>query len=103
MDNTNNNDNVILNIRQNFPNFDEEELLEYTKSIIPNIHYFFSYGNDIKLEKYCSKEFIEKVKDNDSLYRISTNIDTVRVGYVSLREYIEKDNKYYIKVYASVF
>ena len=104
MSNSNyNNQNVLLKIKRDFPTFDEEEILEYVKNIIPNIHYFLSYENEEKLEKYCKKECIKNIIQNKDLYRISDDIDNVRVGYADLRDYIEKDNKFYIKIYTSVF
>ena len=99
----NKNENILLKIRKIFPTFDEEELLEYTKAIIPNVSYFLNYENKMKLKRYCSDEFISKALENKDIYRISKDIDSARVEYARLKEIIEKEDKLYIKVYASVF
>ena len=46
------NDNLLMRMKTEIPNFDDEELLEYTKIIIPNIHSFFSNQRIDKLKRY---------------------------------------------------
>lgn len=94
---------VELQIKEEIPTFDSEELLEFTKIIIPNLYNFFNYEREEKLEKYCNNELIKKVLENKGKYRISKDIDIVRVGYARLDDFMNLDGKVYIKVYASVF
>ena len=96
-------DDLIIKIKSEIPNFDAQGLIEYTKFAIPNIHMFLSKENLEKIKKYCSDKLIHKFKKDKTTYRISKNIDNVRVGYTRLDGYINKDNKFYIKVYSSVF
>ena len=96
-------EDLLLKIKRDMPNFDREEILEFTKIIIPNIHYFFSNGKEDKLNKYCTDNVIRKVLENKQAYRISKDIDNVRVGYERLEDYKNENNKMYIKVYSSVF
>lgn len=97
------NDNILMRMKTEIPNFDDEELLEYTKIIIQNLHSFFCNGKLEKLNRYCSDALINKVLQNKEKYRITKNMDNVRVGYARLYGYVNKENKYYIKVYSSVF
>ena len=97
------NNNLVYQIKSDFPNFDEQELLEYTQFVVPNIHHFFSYEKNVNFKKYCSDELIEKILEHKNLFRISTNIDSTRVGYARIQEYSNQNNKFYIKVYSSVF
>ena len=94
---------LLLQIKGDVPNFEEQEILEFSKIIIPNIHFFFCNERREKLKKYCSDNLIEKVLKNKELYRITKDIDNTRVGYARLEEYINDEGKCYIKVYASVF
>ena len=34
--------NLLLDIKKEIPDFNEDELIEYTQYVIPNIHHFFS-------------------------------------------------------------
>ena len=97
------NDNLLWRIKTEIPNFDDKELLEYTKTIIPNIHLFFCDEKIEKLKRYCSDDIIKKVLKNANKYRISDDIDNVRVGYARIQGYVNKENKFFIKVYSSVF
>ena len=97
------NENLSLKITKNMPAFNENDILDYTKLIIPQIHHYFNCENKEKLMKYCSNETITKVLNNKEVYRITNDIDNVRVGYANLKDYEEKDDKPYIKVYTSVF
>lgn len=97
------NENLSLKVTKNMPSIDEEELLEYTKFVIPQIHNYFNCENREKLNKYCSNELIEKVLREKETYRISSDIDNIRVGFASLKDYTEKDDIPYVKVYTSIF
>ncbi len=94
---------AIMRIKSEIPNFSEQELIEYTKIAIQNVHTFLCKGKLDKTKKYCSQELLKKFEQNKELYRISENVDTIRVGYARLEGYINEDNKVYVKVYASVF
>lgn len=96
-------EDLFLQIKRDFPNFEEQELLEFSRIIIPNIHFFFSHERNEKLSKYCSKQLIQKVLQDRVKYRITRDIDNTRVGYARIQEYIKENNKCYIKVYTSVF
>ena len=94
---------LLAEIWAEMPNFDEDQLLEYTKIVIPNIHKFLSQENLSKASKYCSQKLIEKILSNKNTYRISKNMDNVVVQYARLDGYSTINNKLYIKMYTSVF
>lgn len=94
---------LLSKIKEDFTNFDEGELLEFTGFAVPNIHYSLSHEKKEKAIKYCTESLINKMLDNKEKYRISNDIDNIRVGYARIEDYINEDNKYYIKVYTSIF
>ena len=101
--NNNDNENLSLRITKNMPSFNEDDLLDYTKLRIPLIYNYFNCEDKSKLNKYCSSELITKVLSNKEQYRISNDIDNIRVGFASLKDYTEKDDIPYIKVFTSIF
>ena len=94
---------ALMNLKAKVPKFDEEEIVEYTKNVIPNIHIFLSQEKIDKVSKYCSEEVINKLKSNKKLYRISNNIDSIRVVFARLEGYNDSNEKIQIKIYASIF
>ena len=93
----------ILRIKEEIPNFNEQELLEYTKIVIPNIHTFASHEKWDRVKRYCSDELIGKIQNNKEVYRISNNMDIVRVGYARVEGFSIEESKLLLKVYSSVF
>jgi len=94
---------ILMNLRAELPRFKEEELVEYTKSVIPDIHRFLCHGESDKITKYCSDEVIQKMLLNKDSYRISQNMDSIGVQHARLFDFSNSDNKIQIKMYASVF
>ena len=97
------NESLLNTIREDFPGFDEDEILDYIKFVIPNIHFFLRSGKEEPLNKYCSKEIINKALDNKNEFRITPDIDTARVGYARIDDYKNGENEICIKVYTSIF
>ena len=97
------NENLSLKITKNMPDMNIDDLLDYTKLVIPQIHHYFTYENKEKLKKYCNDEIITKVLEDKFTYRISKDIDNIRVGFATIKDYNEKKDIPYIKVYTSVF
>ena len=94
---------LVLKIKEVIPSFDYQELLEYTKIIVPNIHLLFCNDKNDKLKRYCNDKLIEKVFENKKIYRINSDIDNARVGYARLQDYYSENDNNYVKVYSSVF
>jgi hypothetical protein len=94
---------LIMKIREKLPNFDEQELLNFTKASIPHMHKAFIENRTDKIKEYCCNSLIEKILNNNVLYRISPDIDNVRVEFTRLEGYSYKDDKFYVKVYASLY
>ena len=69
---------VLMNLRAELPRFKEEELVEYTKSVIPDIYRFLCHGESDKITKYCCDEIIQKMLLNKDSYRISQNMDSAK-------------------------
>ena len=98
-----NKQSLIEKIKADVPGFDEEELLEFARFAIPNVHLLFSQEKSDILKKYCSDDLIKKVLENKKDYRISSDNDITRVGYSRLQDYKNENNEIYVKVYNSVF
>ena len=94
---------VLMEIRAEIPRFNEEELAEYTKTVLPDIHRFLCQGKSDKITKYCSEELIQKMILNKEVYKISENMDNVRVQHARIDGFSNSDNRIRIKMYASVF
>ena len=98
-----NNQDLLYIIKEDYPNFDENELLEYTQFVIPNLHFFLSNEKYEEVKKYCTDELLTKILENKTNFRISKDIDTVRVVFTRLQNYSCENNEIYIKVYTSNF
>lgn len=92
---------ILFKIKSDFPDFNKEELLEYTKWSIIALY------NNLKDENITNlnykKDLISKLIQDKHKFRITNNIDNISVQYTELFDYIKKDNKKYIKVYCSVY
>ena len=95
--------NLLLDIKKEIPDFNENEIIEYTQYIIPNMHYFFSNEQKDKLKKYCSEDLIKRIFEQKEKYRISKNFDRVNVQFAKIDSFVNDENNLYLKVYASVF
>ena len=93
---------ALIEIKKEIVDFDEEDLLRFTKNAIVNIHYFFSHEKYNQLKNYCSEELIKKILDDKKKYRIDINMDNIRVGFAKIRDVYKKDD-FFIKVHTSVF
>lgn len=90
---------VFFEIKNDIPEFNREELLEYTKWGIPQLYIALKNKREIKLKK----ELINKLLKEKNKYRINDNIDHICIQYTQLFDYIKKHNETYIQVYASVY
>ena len=97
------NADLLQEIKADFPGFDKEEILDYTKFVIPNMHFFLKQGKNEQLKKYCTEEILNKILNNKEIFRISPDIDTARVGYARIQGYKNENEEIYIKVYTSIF
>lgn len=94
---------LINKIKEDFPDFNEMELLDFTKFVIPHVHLFLREGKCDQAKKYCSDDMIKKMLDNKEIYRLSPDIDSARVGYARLEDYTNKEDEVSICVYTSIF
>ena len=94
---------VIMKIREEIPNFDEKELMDLAKTSIPAIHALLVKGKTKNLQEYCVDTLIDKFLNNNALYRLSEDIDGVRVEFARLDGCIHKEDKFYVRVYASIY
>jgi len=92
---------VILDIRNEIPGFNKEELLEYTEWAIPKLYNSLKNGEDLEVK--CKPELINKLDKEKTKYRINKSMDHINVQYVELFDSIKKDNEMYIQVYLSVY
>ena len=95
--------NALIDIKREFPDFDEQEFLNYVNNVIPNIHYFISNDKIERAEKYCSKELIQKMLEQKEKYRISKKMDNINIQYIRITGFQLNNNRIYLKVYASVY
>lgn len=94
--------NLLLDIKKEIPDFNENEFIEYTQYIIPNIHHFFSNKETDKIKKYCSQELTKNVFEQKEKYRISKDFDKVNVQFVKIENCMKEGNEFYVKVYVSI-
>lgn len=92
---------VILDIRNEIPGFDKEELLQYTEWAIPRL--YNSLKSEEELEVKCNPELINKLHKERVKYRINKSMDHISIQYVELFDNIKKDNEMYIQVYLSIY
>ena len=95
-------ESLILEIKKSIKDFNEAELLDYTKYAIQNLHYFFCNDRFDKIKKYCSKDVIEKIINQKDKFRITNNIDRVNIQYMRISDTYTKDDICYIKLYVSI-
>lgn len=92
---------IIFDIRNEIPEFNREELIQYTKWVIPKL--YNSLKNEEKLEVKCKPELIEKLEKEKEKYRINKSMDQVSVQYVEIYDNIKKEDDMYIQVYSSIY
>lgn len=92
---------ILLKIKNDFPGFNKDEILEFTKESILNLY------NELKNENLkdlnYEKNLIDKLIKEKNKFRISEDIDHISVQYVELFDYIKQENKNYIKIYCSIY
>ena len=92
---------ILLKIKNDFPGFNKDEILEFTKESVLNLY------NELKNENFkdlnYEKNLIDKLIKNKNKFRISKDIDHISVQYVELFDYIKQENKNYIKIYCSIY
>lgn len=103
IDNMKTYDPRLIEIQKMLPNFNEKELLEFMRYVISKVHYCLRYNENDTLRRFCNEETIRKVTQQKDKYRITVNIDNVRVQYVRIDECVNEEDGFFIKVYNSVF
>ena len=92
---------ILLKIKNDFPGFNKDEILEFTKESVLNLY------NELKNENFkdlnYEKNLIDKIIKEKNKFRISKDIDHISVQYVELFDYIKQENKNYIKIYCSIY
>ena len=94
---------LVIKIKEEIPNFNEQELLDFTKTSIPVIYNYLINRKIDKAKIYCTEALTKKMLKNSSLYRVSNDIDNIRVESARLHGCVRKGGKFYIKVNASIF
>ena len=94
---------ILRDIDRGLPGFDKEDLLNYTKWAILNLHEEFKNGQTNKNTVRCKNEFINKLINEKEKYRMTTNIDHITVQHVKLYDSIKENEETIIKVYASIY
>ena len=95
--------NALVDIKREFPDFNEQELLNYVNNVIPNIHYFLSNDKIDRAQKYCRKELVQKILEQKEKYHITKDLDNINIQYVKINGFQLNDNRIYLKLYASVY
>lgn len=95
---------IISDIKRNIPEFDEEELDEYTRYIIPFVYEEIRKGNHEELKSKFENEFaLRKMVGLKGKYRITDSIDNMNIQNVRLYDYINENGANYIKVSVSIY
>ena len=95
---------MLIDIKKQIPNFEREELLEYTKMVIPVLYEEIKAADDKEnITIKCNEEIIDKLIKNKDIYRINNKMDRVNVQYAELYDYMKKEKEIYLIVYASVY
>lgn len=92
---------VLLDIKNEIPGFNKEELLEYIEWAIPKL--YNSLINKKEPEVKCKSELINKLNGQSMKYRITEDIDHINVQYAELFDNVKSDNQMYIQVYLSIY
>lgn len=90
---------IFFEIKKDVPEFDREELLEYTKWGIPQLYNALKNKQEIQ----CKEELKNKLLKEKNKFKINENMDHINIQYMKLFDYIKKDNEAYIQIYASVY
>lgn len=92
---------ILFGIKNDIPEFNKEEFLEYTKWSIIDLY------NKLKDEQQSNlnypKDLISNLIQEKNKFRITKDIDHISIQYTELFDYIKKDNKKYIKIYCSIY
>lgn len=97
----NKSDEIWFKIKNDMPKLNRQTLYDYTKFAVYSIYSSLAKDEEVKIN--CSKELIEKLKDNKKSYRISSNIDEVNIQFIDLYDYVSTEKEKFIKVYISVY
>ena len=92
---------ILLKIKNDFPGFNKDEILEFTKESVLNLYNELKNENTKNLN--YEKNLIDKLIKEKNKFRISKDIDHISIQYVELFDYIKQENKNYIKVYCSIY
>ena len=92
---------IVFKIKSEIPKFDREDFIEYTKWTIPEL--YSSVKNEEAIDIKCSKELVEKLIENKSIYKIKKDIDYISIQYTELVDCTKDDDNVYVKVYMSIY
>ena len=92
---------IVFKIKSEVPRFDREDFIEYTKWTLPKLYSIVKNEKEIDIE--CSKELIDKLRDNKEEYRIKKEIDYISIQYTELVDFDKDDDNVYVKVYMSIY
>ena len=92
---------VVYDIKKEIPNFDKEELLEYTKWAIQVLHH--AMRNENRPEVKCKDDLLNKMINEKLKYRITREMDHLSIQFIELANCEKKNNEFLIKVYVSIY
>lgn len=92
---------LVLDIKNAIPGFNEDEVLQYTKWAIPKL--YNSLKNDEKIEIRCNPELLNKLDKEKAKYRINKNMDHISVQFAELFDNFKKDDEMYLQIYLSIY
>lgn len=93
---------ILLDINKRIIGFNKEQLLDYTRWAILNLHEELKNGNIQPNKVKCKNELIEKLINNKELYRMKKDIDHISIQYIELYECEYEKDETYLQIYVSL-
>ena len=94
---------VLYEIKNQMPEFNKEDFLDYAKWTIVSIFNSLKKDSKSEIKGNYDPKLIEKLVLNKDKYRIKKDIDDISVQYLELMDFIKEGNKKSIKLYASIY
>lgn len=92
---------MIYAIKNEIPDFDEEELLGYIKWALRNLYNSLSQNKEINVK--CSEEVVNKILNNKEKFKLNSDIDTISIQFAQINDYAKIEDKINIKIYTSIY